>query len=106
MRRSRPPHQKKGGTEVPPSLGRKRPRKQQSKLMLLNGKLRHIRPDDKKNFALQHKSCVEKIISKFRRLWDIFLYSRRIRPVWNGVMQENQVPRPATQGLYGPCNRP
>jgi hypothetical protein len=25
---------KKGGTEVPPSLGRKRPRKQQSKLML------------------------------------------------------------------------
>jgi hypothetical protein len=26
--------QKKGGTEVPPSLGRKRPRKQQSKLML------------------------------------------------------------------------
>jgi hypothetical protein len=38
--------QKKGGTEVPPSLGRKRPRKQQSKLMLqriIYGNTRHLR---------------------------------------------------------------
>jgi hypothetical protein len=46
--------EKKGGTEVPPSLGRKRPRKQQSKLMLQC--IIYVRHADlgKCNFAVQH----------------------------------------------------
>jgi len=45
---------KKGGTEVPPSLGRKRPRKQQSMLMLQRI-IYVMQPDiGKRDFAVQH----------------------------------------------------
>jgi hypothetical protein len=91
---------------VPPSLGRKRPRKQQSKLMLLNHCLRHNRANDKKNFALQHKFADKNITNNFNMLKVIFSYWEPPRPVLNDPMTENPPLLPPTQGLYGPPNPP